>query len=182
MATGQYNFALNDLQGSMIETDLTPLLTEESRLNLIKRAFRLVRCHLALLDGPGASTSLDRIRSPQSLSLIPPGDPKYEELETLSFRTKFLVEQQQRLNDLRLNDLWHPALQVIGCVEKEIMTWGFKFDLTSLPGSWTIWKAEMLARVGKPVEAQKTILLYVPFLYQSISLLPCISLTIKQDS
>ncbi|EFP87555.2 uncharacterized protein PGTG_13926 [Puccinia graminis f. sp. tritici CRL 75-36-700-3] len=160
MATGQYSFALNDLQESMEETDLTPLLTEESRSNFIKRVFRLVRCHLALLDGPGASTSLDKIRKPQSLNPIPQSDPKHEELQALSFRTKFLVEQQQRLNDLRLNDMWQPALQVMGCVEKEIMTWGFKFDLTSLPGSWTIWKAEMLARVGKPLEAQKTILFF----------------------
>ncbi|WAQ92008.1 hypothetical protein PtA15_15A402 [Puccinia triticina] len=158
MALGQYQQALEDLQGSITETDPPSLLNPDNRLNFFKRVCRRARCYLALLDGPNASRALNIIGGPQSNTPILPDDQPYEEFEKLSRRANFLVEHVEQINDARKNELWRGGLQVMKSLEKEIVTWGFKFNPSHLPGSWTIWKAEILAHLGKPVEAQRVLL------------------------
>ncbi|OAV97884.1 hypothetical protein PTTG_25862, partial [Puccinia triticina 1-1 BBBD Race 1] len=81
----------------------------------------------------------------------PPNGPQRSEYT----RNKFLTGLEKRINCARSNELRQEALDIIQLLEQEIVGWGFQFNLACLPGLWACSKAESLARLGKPVEADE---------------------------
>ncbi|POV94509.1 hypothetical protein PSHT_16165, partial [Puccinia striiformis] len=59
MARGHYQLASKDLEEAISRFD--PVMTKKNRSTLITRVFRLVRCYLALLDGPRARSALSKL-------------------------------------------------------------------------------------------------------------------------
>lgn len=166
MALGQYHTASIDLQASIKAIHLPPLIPQDTRAMLIKRVFRLVRCYLAVLDAPNASQTLNTLSSDYlDVQKILPGDSNYNDFLILSSRIKFLLELKDKMDLARSVQNWQSALRLIATFEREILTWGLKFNLSHLPGSWTLCKAEMLARTGKPVEAERMLALFVFFIF-----------------
>ncbi|WAR62816.1 hypothetical protein PtB15_15B404 [Puccinia triticina] len=157
MSIGQFHSAANDLEEAIgaIEPDGFVTITQDTRATLIKYVLRLVRCYLALLDGPHATSKLEIIQrlDDSGVHSPPPNGPQRSEYT----RTKFLTGLEKRINSARSNELWQEALDIIQLLEQEIVGWGFQFNLACLPGLWTCWKAESLARLGKPVEADEVL-------------------------
>ncbi|KNE88488.1 hypothetical protein PSTG_18108 [Puccinia striiformis f. sp. tritici PST-78] len=151
MAEGQYQLASEDLEEAISRFD--PVMTKKNRSTLITRVFRLVRCYLALLDGRRARCALRKLGVQFS-----PDEPDSSEYKTLCSRIKLLIAAEKSIEHSRSTDQnWQMAFQLIQSMEKEIMSWGPKFDLALLPGSWTCWKIESLAHLGKTVEAEEVL-------------------------
>ncbi|KAI7937432.1 hypothetical protein MJO29_014747 [Puccinia striiformis f. sp. tritici] len=159
MALGQYEHASKDLEESLAPIDLLPA-TDDERANLYKRIFRLIRCHLALLNITKAEETCKIITDPNSSVKILSNDSQFGQFHSLMSKTHFLVGIQQEIDSARDQKRWRVVLTTIGILEREIVGWGFKFDINTLPGPWTIWKAETMARLGQPVEAGKVLHAY----------------------
>ncbi|KAA1083055.1 hypothetical protein PGT21_024157 [Puccinia graminis f. sp. tritici] len=151
MALGEYQRSSEDLREAIDRFD--PSLTESNRATLIKRVFRLVRCHLALLDG---LRGLDALRKFDFQ--FHPHDPDISEYQRLLSRTELLVNIKKSIDNSRsTNQYWQTTLNLIQSLDKKIEPWGFKFNYACLPGSWTYWKVEALAHLGKTVEAEEVL-------------------------
>ncbi|WAR62817.1 hypothetical protein PtB15_15B405 [Puccinia triticina] len=125
---------------------------QDTRATLIKYVLRLVRCYLAL-DGPHATSTFEILQrlADSGVQSPPPNGPQRSEYT----RNKFLTGLEKRINCARSNELRQEALDIIQLLEQEIVGWGFQFNLACLPGLWACSKAESLARLGKPVEADE---------------------------
>ncbi|POW17917.1 hypothetical protein PSTT_00091 [Puccinia striiformis] len=91
---------------------------KKNRLTLITRVFCLVCCYLALLKGHHAHSALSKLDTQ-----FYPDEPDFREYKILCSHVKFLIS-----------------------MEKEIVSWGLKFNLALLPGLWTC---------GRTVEAEE---------------------------
>ncbi|PLW49542.1 hypothetical protein PCANC_09014 [Puccinia coronata f. sp. avenae] len=162
MALGGYETAAANLEASIKAIHLPPLLPQDTRATLIKRVFRLVRCYVALLDGPKAARAL-AILTRNGLDIqIPPGDANYAEWATLFKRANFLDELKMEMDLARSTQRWRAALDCVWKLQREILAWGFKLSSAGLPGLWSLWEAEICSRTGKPVEADRILSSFLP--------------------
>ncbi|PLW13655.1 hypothetical protein PCANC_18427 [Puccinia coronata f. sp. avenae] len=124
---------------------LTPSFPQDvNTATLIRSVLRLVHYYLSQLNGRAAGLLLDIIKKYKS-----------EEFEytQLASRIDFLSVHDKKIKDARSSGHWSEALNVVESLEKGIISWNLHFNLASLPGSWSIWKAQALVRLGRPLEA-----------------------------
>ncbi|MBW0570751.1 hypothetical protein O181_110466 [Austropuccinia psidii MF-1] len=158
MALGDFKIAISDLENSLKSIWIPPLLTSELKNTLIKRLFRLIRCHLSLFDHQAALSSLQHLFSPNSPIFIPSDHPSFNQASLLLSKSNFLLESHQKLSQAQIIQDWNLILDIIQKLQLETLNWSLNSKpILKLPGLWSFWKAEALCHLGKPLEAQETI-------------------------
>ncbi|KAI8460674.1 hypothetical protein BY996DRAFT_8683645, partial [Phakopsora pachyrhizi] len=170
MALGDYLSASSDVRTSLETAYIPPVITPELSRLLIKRLFRLVRCHLALLDPHSAIQYLQHAsdpispvylnRSTSSKQVDVHDHQLYQEMDLLIERSDYILNIQTALHLAQSKGNWNQALDLINQLEIKTLRWAFismKNSDRSLPGLWSFWKAEAFARLGKPIEAYEAV-------------------------